>query len=146
MSQESEAAAFPGVTSRDNLHLTTHHKYKVTSHISSQVFRVSEEEMAQLMTTQQIGSLYPRQLLQGSVNARLGSFCRVFCDEKKFGHKKLFNVAQSSCAQPLSSPALAPRVPVVSATLSPKCQFSLASIEYLLELIPYTHLFSCNEY
>lgn len=60
--------------------------------------------MGLVMTTQQIGSLYPRQLLQGSVNARTASFCRVFCDEKKFGHKKLSNVAQSSWprSQPIS--------------------------------------------
>lgn len=60
--------------------------------------------MGLVMTTQQIGSLYPRQLLQGSVNARPASFCQVFCDEKKFGHKKLSNVAQSS--RPRTQPHL----------------------------------------
>ena len=66
------------------------------------------------MTTQQIGSLYPRQLLQGSVNARPASFCQAFCDEKKFGHKKLSNVAQSS--RPRSQPI---SLRVVQARLSP---------------------------
>ena len=59
-------------------------------------FVLARKRMGLVMTTQQIGSLYPRQLLQGSVNARPASFCQVFCDEKKFGHKKLSNVAQSS--------------------------------------------------
>lgn len=70
--------------------------------------------MGLVMTTQQIGSLYPRQLLQGSVNARPASFCQVFCDEKKFGHKKLSNVAQSS--RPRSQPI---SLRVVQARLSP---------------------------
>ena len=103
-------------------------------------FVLARKRMGLVMTTQQIGSLYPRQLLQGSVNARPASFCRVFCDEKKFGHKKLSNVAQSS--RPRTRPHLpCPCGPQGKTEALTKCQYmpSILWLEFqLLKLMRMT--------
>ena len=103
-------------------------------------FVLARKRMGLVMTTQQIGSLYPRQLLQGSVNARPASFCQVFCDEKKFGHKKLSNVAQSS--RPRTQPHLpCPCGPQGKTEALTKCQYmpSILWLEFqLLKLMRMT--------
>ena len=103
-------------------------------------FVLARKRMGLVMTTQQIGSLYPRQLLQGSVNARPASFCQVFCDEKKFGHKKLSNVAQSS--RPRTRPHLpCPCGPQGETEALTKCQYmpSILWLEFqLLKLMRMT--------